>query len=269
LLPVSGSTLADLDRARLTDYLGRVLTDEIPQDEAAWLERLCGLGFMAERTDEVPVCTIAGLVLFAHRPRRLLRQAGVRWMAFRGDDMDYQSLDDAVLDGPLVGLWATAGTGQVYRAQPGLIESFSERAQPFLSHESADLVEGLRRERRWHYPPDAVRESLLNALAHRDRTRPAEVEVVSYCDRLTLTSPGGLQNGMTITKMLAGQRSARNPILVEVLRDYGYVDARGMGVRRKIVPLIRDYTGSEAVFEASDDFLRTTLPARPPQWPNP
>jgi len=93
--------------------------------------------------------------------------------------------------------------------------------------------------------------------------------VVSYCNRLTVTSPGGLQNGMTITKMLAGQRSARNPILVEVLRDYGYVDARGMGVRRKIVPLIRDYTGSEAVFEASDDFLRTTLPARPPQRPGP
>jgi len=35
-----------------------------------------------------------------------------------------------------------------------------------------------------------------------------------------------------------------------------------MGVRRKIVPLIRGYTGSEAVFEASDDFLRTTLPAK-------
>ena len=31
---------------------------------------------------------------------------------------------------------------------------------------------------------------------------------------------------------------------------------------RKIVPLIRDYSGSEAVFEASDDFLRTTLPAK-------
>lgn len=49
---------------------------------------------------------------------------------------------------------------------------------------------------------------------------------------------------------------------MEVLRDCGHVDARGMGVRRKIVPLIRGYTGSEAVFEASDDFLRTTLPAK-------
>lgn len=61
--------------------------------------------------------------------------------------------------------------------------------------------------------------------------------------------------------MLAGQRSARNPIIVEVLRDYGYVEARGMGVRRKIVPLVRQYTGSAPAFEATDDFLRITLPA--------
>ncbi|MEY2843674.1 MAG: hypothetical protein RI920_1711, partial [Pseudomonadota bacterium] len=59
-----------------------------------------------ERVDGPPVCTIAGTVLFAHRPRRLLRQAGVRWMAFAGNDLDYQALDDTVLDGPLVGLWS-------------------------------------------------------------------------------------------------------------------------------------------------------------------
>lgn len=262
LLPVSGSALADLDRSRLTDYLGRVLADEVPQDESNWLARLCGLGFMTERTDGPPVCTIAGVVLFAHRPRRLLRQAGLRWMAFSGEDMEYQSLDDRVLDAPLVGLWSLAGNGQVFRAQDGLIEGFMERAQPFLSEETAELVENLRRERRWLYPPDAVREGLLNALAHRDWTRPTDIEVVRYRDRLTVTSPGPLQNAMTIEKMLAGQRSPRNPVIVEVLRDYGYVDARGMGVRRKIVPLVREYTGREAVFDATDDFVRATLPAK-------
>ena len=238
-----------------------MLTDEVPQDEPGWLDRLCGLGFMVERVGGPPVCTIAGAVLFAHRPRRLLRQAGLRWMAFSGDDMDYQSLDDRVLDAPLVGLWSMSGAGQVFRAQDGLVEAFMERALPFLSEESAELVEHLRRERRWFYPPDAVRESLLNAFAHRDWTRPAEVEVVRYGDRLTVTSPGALQNAMTIHKMLAGQRSARNPIIVEVLRDYGYVDARGMGVRRKIVPLVRQYTGSAPAFEATDDLLRIALPA--------
>jgi len=71
-----------------------------------------------------------------------------------------------------------------------------------------------------------------------------------------------LQNSMTVEKMLAGQRSPRNPIIVDVLRDYGYVDARGMGVRNKIVPLVREFSGSEARFEASEDYVRLTMPAR-------
>src|SRR5690606_27227461 len=105
--------------------------------------------------------------------------------------------------------------------------------------------EGLRRERVYRYPLDALRETILNALVHRDWTRSLEVEVVNYANRLEVMSPGTLQNSMTIEKMLAGQRSPRNPIIVEIMRDYGYVDMRGMGVRRKIVPLTREYTGQD------------------------
>jgi ATP-dependent DNA helicase RecG len=261
VLPVSGSGLADLDLVRLTDYLGRILGDEVPATDSDWHNRLCGLGFLTERVDGPPVCTIAGTVLFAHRPRRLLRQAGVRWMAFAGNDLDYQALDDTVLDGPLVGLWSRTARGDVNRVQLGLVERLMERVTPLLSTESTELVEHLRRERHWHYPPEALREALLNAFVHRDWTRPGEVELVRFGDRLTLTSPGALQNSMTVAKMLAGQRSARNPIMVEVLRDYGYVEARGMGVRRKIVPQVRALTGQDVDFEVTQDHVRLTLPA--------
>lgn len=43
---------------------------------------------------------------------------------------------------------------------------------------------------------------------------------------------------------------------------YGYVDARGIGVRRKIVPLTRDYAGKDAVFDLTDDYLRVVIPSR-------
>jgi ATP-dependent DNA helicase RecG len=65
---------------------------------------------------------------------------------------------------------------------------------------------------------------------------------------------------MTVEKMLAGQRSPRNTTIVGVLRDYGYVDARGMGVRNKIVPLVREATGIEPAFEATEDYVRVILP---------
>src|SRR3972149_9541715 len=45
----------------------------------------------------------------------------------------------------------------------------------------------------------------------------------------------------------------------EVLRDYGYVDARGMGIRTKVIPLMRKENATEPVFEATDDYVKTVL----------
>ena len=260
LLPVSGSGFGDLSRDRLEDYLvGVVGDDEAPTSSEQWHDRLCGLGFLTEREDGPPACTIAGLVLFGRRPRRLLRQAGVRWMAFDGDDKAYRALDDTVVDGPLVALFAgRPGAGRQV-LEEGLIERLEGGMRPFLSEEPDTLNAPMRRERLWHYPKDAVREAVLNALAHRDWTRTEEVEVAKYADRLVVTSPGALQNTMTVQKMIAGQRSARNPLIVEVLRDYSYVDARGMGVRKKVIPLLRESSGREPGFDATEDYLRLTM----------
>lgn len=76
LLPVSGSGLRDLSRERLADYLTAIVGDrDTPATDDEWHARLCALGFMVEREDGPPASTIAGLVLFGYRPRRLLRHA--------------------------------------------------------------------------------------------------------------------------------------------------------------------------------------------------
>lgn len=263
VLPVSGSDLDDLDQARLTDYLVNIMGDQhAPQTSEAWQQRLMGLGFMVARPEGLPVCTVAGIVLFGHSPRRSFRQAGVRWMSFAGNTMAYQAQDDTLLDGPLLALWeGRPGAGRKMIAD-GLIERLVDRMRPFISEDGEHLSDGLRRESINRYPPDAVREAVLNAFVHRDWTRSLEVEVVNYADRIEVTSPGELQNSMTIEKVLAGQRSPRNPIIVEIMRDYGYVEARGMGVRRKIVPLTRDYVGKDAEFRLTDDSFCVVIPSR-------
>jgi len=265
VLPVSGSSLEDLDQSRLTDYLINIIGDlMMPQSSEEWEQRLKGLGLMVDRPEtDSAVCTIAGLVLFGRSPRRSLRHAGVRWMSFAGDEKDYQAQDDTVLDGPLIALWEVrAGEGRTL-IEDGLVERLADRMRPLISEESSIINQGLRRDSVYRYSLDAIREAILNAFVHRDWTRSIEVEVVNYSNRLEVISPGNLQNSMTIEKMLAGQRSARNPIIVEIMRDYGYVDSRGMGVRRKIVPLTRDFAGKDAVFDLTDDYLRVVIPARP------
>lgn len=46
---------------------------------------------------------------------------------------------------------------------------------------------------------------------------------------------------------------------MEVLKDYQYVEARGMGGRVKVIPVMRTFNRFEPVFEATDDYLKTTL----------
>ena len=87
LLPVSRSILDDLNWDRLKHYLSFVVGEEtLPATDEEMGNRLTNLNFMASRSDGPAVCTIAGLLLFGYSPRRLMRNAGIRWMAFEGKD---------------------------------------------------------------------------------------------------------------------------------------------------------------------------------------
>lgn len=258
ILPVSGTSFTDLSRDHLENYFRDVLGESISEyGIEVWIDRTCQLGFMTKPEGGDATCTVAGLLLFGRAPRRSLRQAGIRWMAFSGPDKDYEADDDTIIDAPLLSLWSGVPRSSEL-IEPGLFERFLERVRPFLSHYES-LMDGLQRGRTWDVPVEALRETVVNAIAHRDWTRMAEVEIVRYSDRLEVTSPGALQNAMTVEKMKAGQRSARNSIVVDTLRDYGYVDARGMGVRRKIIPLVRESSGREPEFEETDDYLRVII----------
>ena len=258
VMPVPRTDMSCLDDARLVNYFKDILQDpDVPASPEAWQARLLGLGFLTEAADTI-CCTIAGLVLFGKSPRRYLKQAGLRVMAFNDEDKAYQAVLDDIIDGPMVGRWDTDNE-EKRLVDGGIIERFMDAMEPFISEEASQVDEGLRRETCWFYPLEAIREVLVNALAHRDWTRFVEIEVGNYSNRFEVISPGALPNSMSIEKMKAGQRSPRNTIVMDVLRDYGYVDYRGMGVRTKIVPLTKALTGKEPEFVASDDGFKTIL----------
>jgi len=259
VMPVPKTDMSCLDEVRLQNYLRDIIKDpEVPNSRDEWESRLLGLGFLAEAGDKV-YCSIAGLVLFGKSPRRHLKQSGLRVFAFAGEEKEYQALFDEILDGPLVGRWDITNLGKSL-IDGGIIERFVEQISPFVSVEAAAIDENFRRETQWLYPLDAIREVVVNALAHRDWTRFVDIEVGLYADRLEVISPGALQNSMTIEKMIAGQRSPRNILIMEVLRDYGYVDYRGMGIRTKVVPLMKRMNHVEPIFEATEDYVKTILP---------
>ncbi len=259
-MPIPRTSLKSLDKARLENYFRDILSEpSLPNSEEEWVERLEDMGFLADSSDQGKVCTIAGLVLFGINPRRYLKQSGLRLMVFDSIDKEYKALLDTVLDGPMVGRWAISQHGALDIIDDGLVEKASAALYPFLSVESDTIDRNFRREMRWLYPWNAIRELILNALAHRDWTRSTDIEICRYKDRLEIISPGALPNSMTVEKMIGGRRTPRNTIIMEVLRDYQYVDARGMGIRTKVIPIMKGFNGTEPFFEATDDYLKTIL----------
>ena len=117
----------------------------------------------------------------------------------------------------------------------------------------------MTRRRYWDYPEDVIRELAVNAFAHRDWTRNTDIEISLYADRIEIISPGALVNGMTIDKLKAGQRVSRNNNIVSVLRDCGLMEHQGMGIRRKVIPLMKKHNGTEPDFEATEDYFKVTL----------
>ena len=279
--PVSGTSIADLDRRRLVEYFERVRQQEAPaaspsdawrketetwakgqdetrwrllaedrerewraEQEADWQTLLVNTEILHE--DAPHPATLAGLVLFGRDPGRFLPQTKIDTAAYFGVEKDYDARERRTLRGPLVPLVGVNGSllelGSLL--EPGLVEQAVEFVRRNV--ETVRLRDGVRREERWDYPPEAVRETIVNALVHRDYLLSGtDVEISLYADRLEVVSPGRLTNGVTPDRMRAGCRSARNEILKDVMGDYGYLEHMGMGVPRKIVRGMREHNGTE------------------------
>jgi ATP-dependent DNA helicase RecG len=93
---------------------------------------------------------------------------------------------------------------------------------------------GLERVEETEYPVAAVREALVNAVAHRDyQIRGDEIRVLLFSDRITFYSPGRLPGHVTVEN-LVNERFSRNEIVVQVLSDMGFIERLGYGIDRMI-----------------------------------
>lgn len=120
------------------------------------------------------------------------------------------------------------------------------------------IIEHVKREERPELPEEALREVIVNALAHRDYRSTANVQVYIFKDRIEIVSPGGLPAGMTEADL--GTKSVpRNPLLFSMLYRMEAVEHIGSGIRR-IREFCRDYGVAEPVIEVSDSWVTTIFP---------
>ena len=255
LKPVPGTGVGDLDARRLGDYFVHVRGDaETPSSGSEpWRRLLCNLEFATE-TDGETYATVDGMLLFGRNTGRFLPQCGVRAVCFEGNEPDYATLADESIKGPLAPL--NSADGKI--VETGVVE----RVLDFVNRNtgaSATLVDGRRVVSR-DFPENAVREVVVNALVHRDYSIAGTDVLLSVFDnRIEVQSPGCLPNTVSIEGMRAGARYARNQVLGNIMRDYGYVEARGMGIHLKVIPVMAQHNGTEPEFLEEDTRFTVTL----------
>ena len=121
------------------------------------------------------------------------------------------------------------------------------------------------RKNKPEYAERAVLEAMVNHFIHRDYTViGGEVHLDIYDNRLTVTSPGGMYNGMLIQELDIADVSSerRNPILANVMAQLDYMEKRGSGLTRicnetKALDGYRDEL--KPVFKSTPTQFQTTI----------
>ena len=251
---VEEASLDDLDPRLVDRFRGEISGD----DQTTALSKLD-----MTREDDAGVLrpTVAGLLLGTRQPQRWLPHAYVQAVAYRG-----ASIGEA-LDSPRYQLDAKDNDGPL-DDQIAYACRFVTRNQRVEASKSMGRLD-------WpQYDITAIFEAVVNAVAHRDYSmRGSKVRLRMFSDRIELSSPGALVNGMHIDE-LAYKQNARNPAITNLLDRcpvpeeietprVTMMDRRGEGVPA-ILARSRRLSGRQPVYEMFGDELRLTIYAADP-----
>ena len=161
--------------------------------------------------------TVAGALLLARSPGTALTQARVQMDAYAGTDRNAEPVDSVFIDAPLA--------------------RTVEQAVAFIRRNTPNplKIRGLKRENTEAYPAEALREVVVNAIAHRDYADPgARICVEVFADHLRVSSPGLPPGGQPVERLASGEARSRsrNPLVVQGLSWLELMDERGSGIRR-------------------------------------
>lgn len=122
-----------------------------------------------------------------------------------------------------------------------------------------EVIVGLHRIGIPRIPPIAVRESIANALTHRDYAELGPINVQLSESAFRVASPGGFPAGITLATLLEDSRP-RSPILAEVFKRAGVVDRAGRGVSQMYQQLLRAGRGEPDYSASSGSAVIVTTP---------
>lgn len=117
---------------------------------------------------------------------------------------------------------------------------------------------GLNRVDMRDYPPEAIREALLNAVVHRDYSFSGAALISIFEDRIEFVTIGGLVKGITLDDVNLGVSVLRNQYLANAFYRLRLIETCGTGIL-KIRECYNDYS-VKPIIEVTDNAFKITLP---------
>jgi len=232
----SGAKISDIDANKIKDYLN--IRKQLDYFKSHAIEDFLMSMKLATKNGDLKIKNSA-LLFFAKNPMLFNPQIELKLVRFEGVE------PVKIISHELV--------------QSDLIESI-EKALSFVKtniSKSIQIKLDAKREEKYQYPIDVIREAIVNAVAHRDYFSKDAIQIYIFTNRIEITNPGSLPQGLP--KELFGTLSVqRNPLTYKILRDYGYVEGLGSGVPRMINGM-REHGLMDPEFGIYERFFRIVL----------
>ena len=183
--------------------------------------------------------TYAGMLLFGLDPQRWLPDSGLTVARYTGLQMS-----DAFIRADIQGTLPE----QARQAEAFVLENINRGV----------VLNALQRTDQYIYPLGAVREMIVNALAHRDYSIMGDnIRLLLFANRLECYSPGRLPGHVTLHN-IQEERFSRNATIVQVLFDMGFIERLGYGIKR-IVRTMAEVGMPEPEFSETAAGFKITL----------
>ncbi len=237
LVEVDRAMVNDLELGQIGTYFTRYNISFFDEPEEERLRLMTHSDLLGESNHP----TLAGLLVFGMAPERFLPQSGIVFAHFDGSETVADLIDKKSILGPL----------------PRQVEDGLAAIKANIAVGSSII--GARRIEAPHYPDRVFRELLVNACVHRNYSLyGAQIRVFLFSDRMEVISPGRLPNTVSIEKLSVGTSFARNPVLVRLMENLGYVDKLGRGLPMVCQEAKR--LGVQVSFVESGEEFKVVLP---------
>jgi len=248
------ATLNALDRSALKKFFHE---RNLPQDMDAYLEpnkRIRGdvqsMVTLPPGSSTQPVPRNFSILLFCQNPEEYFPGSFAVLSIYQGKDKTADRSKKYEIFGPI----------------PSLIHNLFDKLQLHMGVEidksPTPLTGGSVGSNRPRYSERAVKEAIVNAFVHRDYHSHDPVRVTVFIDRIEVSSPGILFNGLQIEDLKKGNShpSWRNPSLAWFMVSMEFAQNEGQGIPT-IMNDTRKVSGREPVFDISGNWFRLTIPA--------